>query len=90
MLSRIGAMFALLLCAALPSAAQSVVANVTVPGTPAGVAVNPGNNRIYVGLVNQSNYSVSVIDGATNSVIDTVPLTTGALVDAVNITTGRV
>jgi YVTN family beta-propeller protein len=89
MLSRIGAILALLCCAA-PSIAQSVMTNVTVAGTPAGVAVNPGNNRIYVGLVNQSDYSVSVIDGATNSVIDNVPLSTGALVDAVNITTGRV
>ncbi len=90
MLSRIGALWALLLCAVLPSTAQSVVANVTVPGTPAGVAVNPGNNRIYVGLVNSGKYSVSVINGATNTVIDNVPLSYGSLVDAVNITTGRV
>ena len=40
--------------------------------------------------MHQSDYSVSVIDGAPNSVIDNVPLSTGALVDAVNITTGRV
>jgi YVTN family beta-propeller protein len=79
MLSRIGALLALLCCAA-PSIAKSVMTNIALAGTPAGVAVNPGNNRIYVGLVNQSDYSVSVIDGATNSVIDNVPLSTGALV----------
>ena len=41
-----------LLCCAVPWIAQAVMTNIAVAGTPAGLAVNPGNNRIYVGLVN--------------------------------------
>ncbi|HLZ43692.1 MAG TPA: YncE family protein [Candidatus Sulfotelmatobacter sp.] len=90
MLSRCGFVFALFLAAALSLAAQSVVATIPVPGSPQGVAANPGNDRIYAALVTSAGYAVSVIDGATNTVLDTVTLTTGALVDAVNVTTGRI
>jgi YVTN family beta-propeller protein len=91
MLSRTWFLSALWLCAvAWPSTAQTVVANIPVSGSPQGVAVNPGNNRIYAGLMETSGYSVAVIDGATNSVIDTVSLTTGASVAAVNVATARV
>lgn len=95
MLRRISSLFVLSLCLSLcalsvPSSAQSLVDDITVPGTPNGIAVNPGNNRIYVGLTTQTGYTVAVIDGSTNAVIDTVAVTTGTLVAAVNTATGRV
>src|ERR1700727_971228 len=91
MLRRAGFLLVLSLFAcALPCVAQTLLTDITVPGTPLGVAVNPGTNRIYVGITTQPGYALSVIDGKSNTVVDTLPLTYGALVDAVNVATGMV
>ena len=52
-------------------AAQTVVA-IPVGSAPSLVAVDRASNLIYV--TNAGDNSVSVIDGATNTVIDTVPV----------------
>lgn len=84
---RVGLLLVLLSCAgAFPSRAQSLVTTIPVSGFPYGVAVNPGNNRIYVSL----STAVDVIDGATNTVIDTVQTPQGSTVIAANMVTGRV
>jgi DNA-binding beta-propeller fold protein YncE len=87
---RIGFLLVLLSCACVvASNAQSKVTDITVPGSPSQIAVNPNNNRIYVSLNTSTGPAVGVIDGATNTVIDTVPTSAaGAL--AVNLVTGRI
>jgi YVTN family beta-propeller protein len=58
---------------------------IAVGTTPFAVAVNPVTNRIY--SVNQGSFDVSVIDGATQSVITTISTgfsQTGISVDPVN------
>jgi len=54
-----------------------VVGTVTIGGGtsgPVGIAVDPVTDRIYVGVVNGGlGGNVVVIDGATNSVVDTIP-----------------
>lgn len=90
MLSRYACVLALSFAASISLNAQSLVTDIAVPGSPSGVAVNPANNRIYAGLVVSGTYSLAVIDGTTNTVLQTVPLTTGSLVDAVNVVTGRI
>jgi len=52
--------------------------------------VNPSNNRIYVSLITSTGPAVAVIDGNTNTILETVPTSQGASVIAVNIVTGRV
>ena len=90
MACRIMCLLVLLLCASvLPSGAQKLVTDIAVSGSPFGVAVNPGNDRIYVSLNNSGSYSVGVIDGATNTQIDTVTIPEAAVI-AVNVATGRV
>lgn len=85
---RIGLLFVALSCACvLSSNAQSVVASITIPNNPEGIAVNPANNRIYVSI---GGPSVVVIDGATNTVIDTISVSQGAGFIAANLVTGRV
>jgi|CZKJ01.1.fsa_nt_gi YVTN family beta-propeller protein len=84
---RVGLLAVLLSCAcALPSSAQTLVTTISVSGFPNGVSVNPTNNRIYVSL----GTAVDVIDGSTNTVIDTVQTPQGSSVIAANIVTGRV
>ena len=63
---------------------QTVVATVPVGSSPFGVGVNPATNRIYVAnsaTVLDANgvpiSTVSVIDGATNTVAATVPVSGG-------------
>lgn len=91
MLSRIEFLLALLSCAwALPSSAQTLVTDITVPGNPYGVAVNPHNNRIYVSLSTSTGPAVGVIDGNTNTVIDTISIPMGSEVVAANLVTDRV
>jgi YVTN family beta-propeller protein len=46
-----------------------------LPGTPFGVAVTPDDTRVYV--TNNSLSSVAVIDAASNTAIDSIPLGTG-------------
>ncbi len=55
---------------ASPAGGPLVIATVPVGRNPAAVGVNPTTNRIYV--TNRFSNTVSVIDGASNSVIATV------------------
>ncbi len=87
---RIGLLLFLLSCACvLPSSAQSLKTDITVSGTPSGVAVNPSNNRIYVNLLTSTGPAVGVINGATNTQIATIATPYSGFI-AVNIVTGRV
>ena len=55
----------------LPDAfSQQVIATIAVGHRPTYLAADPKTNRIYVS--NQSDNTVSVIDGATNQVLATV------------------
>ncbi len=51
---------------------NSIVASATVGKQSFSIGVNPSTNRIYVG--NALSGTVSVIDGGSDSVIDTIPL----------------
>ncbi len=74
------------------------ITRIPVGSGPAGLAVNPATNRIYVS--NQMTNNVSVIDGATNTEIDTdgdpgngitrIPVGSGPVGVAVNPTTNRI
>jgi YVTN family beta-propeller protein len=87
---RIGLLFVLLSCAsALPSHAQTLVTDIAVSGAPSGIAVNPANNRVYVSLSTSTGFAVAVIDGSSNTVIDTVTVPQ-AFVIAANAANGRV
>lgn len=79
---------ALVLGAAGPAYAQTVVATIPVGAGPSSVAVNPRTNRIYV--ANRDSDTVSVIDGATNTVVSTIPVEGGPTGVAVNAKTNRV
>src|SRR5260221_19177 len=70
--------------------AQQVLTTVTDPNgrAPRDVAVNPVTNPIYV--INQSSSNVTVIDGATNSVIASVPVGTQPSAIGVNTVTNRI
>ena len=71
------------------SSAPSVVTTITVGDNPWGVGVNPATNTVYVS--NWYDNDVSVIDGATNTVTDTVNVgTSGAAGVAVNPATNTV
>ena len=77
----------------LPMNAQSLITGISVPGTPNGIAVNPNNNRVYAAIPNLSTggSAMAVIDGNTNTLIDTISLPAGAAdFVGVNIVTGRV
>ena len=52
--------------------AQSAVTTIRVGNGPWGVAINPTTNRIYV--ANFMSNDVSVVDGATNQLLATVPV----------------
>ena len=87
---RIGLLLVLLSCASLLSShAQTLVTDIPVSGAPSGVAVDTASNRIYVSLGTSTGDSVAVIDGTTNTVIDTVAVPQ-AFVIATNPTNGRV
>ena len=70
------------------TAAESVVATISVSSGPEGVAVNPNTNRVYV--ANQNSNTVSVIDGSTKGVGATIPVGTSPSGVAVNLGTNRV
>jgi len=57
--------------AAQPTVVATIPVGTSPNGGPNGVGVNPSTNRIYVSL-NSNN--VSVIDGATNAVVATIPV----------------
>ena len=74
------------LAAAAVSAAnaQSVVATVTLPNLPEGVAVNPLTNRVYVAVPNfgaQPFDYVTVINGKTNTIVKNIEIPPVALAD---------
>jgi YVTN family beta-propeller protein len=56
---------------------DSVLTKVTVPDAPYDLRVNEDTNRVYV-LNGAGRGSVSVIDGASNQVVDTLELENGA------------
>jgi DNA-binding beta-propeller fold protein YncE len=91
MASRVSFLLVLLSCVCiLPSGAQTLVTSIPVNGTAYGVAVNSNNNRIYVALDTASGPAVDVIDGSTNTVIDTIYTSQGSSFVAVNISNDRV
>jgi len=49
-----------------------LIDTVTVGETPRRIVVNQGTNTVYVS--NQGSESISVIDGKTNQVVDTIPV----------------
>jgi YVTN family beta-propeller protein len=86
-----------LLSLVIPYAAKQPVSAQTVIDTiklgeagyqPFGIAVNPSTNRIYT--ANEANNTVSVIDGATNSIVATVSVGSGPCGVAVNPNTNRI
>ncbi len=71
------------------SVAQTVVATVTVGSLPTGVGVNPTTNKVYV--VNQNSNNVSVIDGATDTVVGApIPVGTQPYGVGVNPTNNKI
>lgn len=72
--------------------AQSLVQDVPLPGHPNGIAVNPFTNRIYAAVtdVGPNADAVAVIDGKTNTLINTVPVRRGADLVAVDELRNRV
>jgi YVTN family beta-propeller protein len=81
---------ALLLSGPAPElyAEPQVIATIPVGHHPLGVGVNPITNRIYV--ANYGGDSVSVIDGAANTVSSTVPVGAFPWGVGVNPTTNRI
>jgi YVTN family beta-propeller protein len=69
--------------------AQKVVATVPTSGfSPNALAINTVTNRIYI--LNQSGGTVDVLDGLTNSIVATVPVSPSISRLAVNETTNKV
>lgn len=68
----------------------NLLATVPVGTTPAGVAVNATTNKVYV--ANSGSNDVSVIDGASNSVVATIadPNAVAPVAIAVNATTNTI
>lgn len=68
---------------------QRVIATVPTTGfSPAALAINTVTNKIYI--VNQSGGTVDVLDGSTNSIVATVPLSSSIARVAVNENTNKV
>lgn len=66
----------------------TVIATIPVGDTPAGIGVNPSTNRVYV--TNVRSGTVSVVDGAANSVVATIYTGNGPADVGVNPNTDRV
>jgi YVTN family beta-propeller protein len=58
------------------------IADISVGNTPVAVAVNPNTNMIYV--TNADDNTVSVIDGKTNNIVDTIKVGNNPVAVAVN------
>jgi DNA-binding beta-propeller fold protein YncE len=61
----------------VPASAQTVIAQLPIPGIVAGIAVNPLKNEIYVTSASsseESNGIISLVDGKTRIVTKTLPL----------------
>lgn len=56
--------------------ASTFVDTIVVGEAPSGMSITPDGSKLYV--VNNTSYSVNVIDTATNSIIKTIPLTAGS------------
>src|SRR5690606_8526330 len=69
-------LFILMLGSTIVSADPVVIAEIPVGVSPIGVGVNPTTNRVYVADANVdvSQNVVTVIDGATNTIITTIPV----------------
>ena len=63
------------------ASADQVVATIPVGTNPGAIAVNPSTNTIYVANSNSPNTSgsISVINGTTNTVTTTIPLSSSAM-----------
>ena len=76
----------------LPVQAQTTLSSpapsIAVGTNPVAMAVNPATGQVYV--ANQTSGTVSVINGATNTVTATVPVGTNPEAVAVNPVTGQV
>ena len=70
---------------------EALVATVSIPYQPFGIAVDPLTNRIYVGQAGASDPTagIAVIDGSTHSVMGMVALGHGVLSIAVNPSTKK-
>lgn len=68
--------------------AAGIVATITVGSSPRGIAANPNTNRIYVAY---GSSTVSVIDGATQSVIKNITVGSNPFYQiGINLSTNRV
>ncbi len=85
---KLGLLCLLLLAGGQKLQAQSVVATDTVGTYPAGIAVNPATNTIYV--TNHDSNTVSVINGANNTVIAAIPVGNHPMAIGVNPMTNTV
>lgn len=65
-----------------------VIAEIKVPGHPAGIAVSPKGERVYVTAPDA--HDVAVIDTVTNTVVERIPVGGGPLGIAVNPFTGLI
>ena len=73
---------------ALPAYADILIGTISVRSDPAGVAVNPNTNTIYV--ISNSDNTVSAIDGNTDTVISTESVGSRPVGVAVNPTTDKI
>ena len=64
------------------------LSNISVGNSPVGIAVNPSSNWIYVANINSG--TVSVMDGITNKVTDTITVGKAPYGVAVNPVTNKV
>jgi YVTN family beta-propeller protein len=69
--------------------AQTILTTVTDPGAnqPQALAVNPASNKVYV--ANAGSHTVTVIDGATNTVSASLPIGTQVYLMATNPATNK-
>lgn len=86
--------FATVLTAVTSSVASAQTVSTVIPFTAAtrGITADPIRNKVYVVAPQPGNVTVNlaVIDGSTNTVTTTVPLTTGAFYTAVNYFTNKI
>ena len=82
-------LLSLILCLPMVGFSQvTVIDTIWLEWGAEGVGVNPTTNQIYVG--NRLNNDVSVLDGATDSVIATIGVGDGPIGVGVNPTTNRI
>jgi len=70
------------------SAASGQVRRATVGAEPVSIAVNPANGRAYV--ANEGDGTVTVLDGASDAVLATIPIGSHPYSIAVNPSSGKV